>query len=401
MRRCLFLLAMCCASVFAGDMVWIKPDAEELSRTIVDVLLRETGLSREQFDIRRLATGWDDAWLQSSQDRQEVAYFCGVVNVGAAGYRVYERVLLPAGSDGWISAASFDHDAATQQTATCHYDVKKSLSTQSLLAAVEATGRKNLCLPVRENDPLRRPIMDTLRASYVGDGHLRTLNGALPDVKFVVERLCATDDYAWFYGQVTGEAKNPYWHRESHMERVLATAQTISPDMPHRQEKRYLEAVLKKAAEGVWRLVPEHYFLTQQTTQVDWFDDRPIDGFRFSSRRADALSAVTLANIAQRRGQRCAREGDTISVVGTLHEDDAGEWTITPDKPLSCVRDADQHQPDWNAQMQLVLTAQERNMLKALLGKKVRVGGDIFLALSDSHHTPLLLDNIFRLTEIK
>ncbi|HCM1916911.1 TPA: DUF4431 domain-containing protein [Salmonella enterica subsp. salamae serovar 28:r:e,n,z15] len=51
--------------------------------------------------------------------------------------------------------------------------------------------------------------------------------------------------------------------------------------------------------------------------------------------------------------------------------------------------------------MQLVLTAQERDMLKALVGKKVRVGGDIFLALSDSHSTPLLLDNIFRLTEIK
>ncbi|WP_254889234.1 DUF4431 domain-containing protein [Salmonella enterica] len=36
-----------------------------------------------------------------------------------------------------------------------------------------------------------------------------------------------------------------------------------------------------------------------------------------------------------------------------------------------------------------------------MVGKKVSVGGDIFLALIASHHTSLLLDNIFRLTEIK
>ncbi|EBT3852513.1 DUF4431 domain-containing protein, partial [Salmonella enterica] len=102
--------------------------------------------------------------------------------------------------------------------------------------------------------------------------------------------------------------------------------------------------------------------------------------------------------------QACRVEGDTVNLTGTLRQQGDGEsayWTLTPDSPLTCVRDANKQQPGWNQTMQLVLTPQERESLNNLVGKKVSVGGDIFLALSASHHTPLLLDNIFRLTEIK
>ncbi|WON78962.1 DUF4431 domain-containing protein [Serratia sp. UGAL515B_01] len=44
-----------------------------------------------------------------------------------------------------------------------------------------------------------------------------------------------------------------------------------------------------------------------------------------------------------------------------------------------------------------MLTVQERGSLKRLLGEKVTVGGDILLALSREHHTPMLLNAIFRL----
>ncbi|MBJ4183661.1 DUF4431 domain-containing protein, partial [Salmonella enterica subsp. enterica serovar Typhimurium] len=140
--------------------------------------------------------------------------------------------------------------------------------------------------------------------------------------------------------------------------------------------------------DGVWRPQPENKLLTQQSK---------VSGGYYSD---GTLRETDLAQLAQ----ACRVEGDTVNLTGTLREQGDGEsayWTLTPDNPLACVRDANKQQPGWNQTMQLVLTPQERESLNNLVGKKVSVGGDIFLALIASHHTSLLLDNIFRLTEIK
>ncbi|EKG0291244.1 DUF4431 domain-containing protein, partial [Escherichia albertii] len=125
------------------------------------------------------------------------------------------------------------------------------------------------------------------------------------------------------------------------------------------------------------------------------------EGYWNGSLHHDPLFSTTLAKVALQREQRCAREGDTLSVTGLLHQKGEGKsayWIITPDKPLFCVRDVDTRGRNWNRQLQLVLTADERSALRYLLDKSVVVGGDLFLALGDMHHTPLLLDNIFILT---
>ncbi|EBQ3258702.1 DUF4431 domain-containing protein, partial [Salmonella enterica] len=194
-----------------------------------------------------------------------------------------------------------------------------------------------------------------------------TLNGPLPTVKFIVEDLCATEDYAYFLGKATGDKTSFFIHDDAN---------------------NRLRVVLKKSPDGVWRPQPENKLLTQQSKVSGGYCS---DG---------TLRETDLAQLAQ----ACRVEGDTVNLTGTLRQQGDGEsayWTLTPDNPLACVRDANKQQPGWNQTMQLVLTPQERESLNNLVGKKVSVGGDIFLALSVSHHTPLLLDNIFRLTEIK
>ncbi|WP_237929892.1 DUF4431 domain-containing protein [Buttiauxella sp. S19-1] len=227
--------------------------------------------------------------------------------------------------------------------------------------------RENICQPVEKSAPLRKEILDGLRESYIGDSNQRVLNGDIPAVKFVVKRLCATNDYAYFCGDASGEARSSYDYDESH-----------------------LETLLKKGAGEKW--VAEPAVLSQQTT-LSWCENAN-----------NALTNDFLAAQIKKSQQRCVLEGDSVSLTGTLEEkNNSGEvfWVLKPDSPFTCVRDADSHNPDWNQHLQLVLTAEERESLKSLIGKKVTVGGDIFLALSQQHRTPLLLDNLFRLKEIK
>lgn len=81
------------------------------------------------------------------------------------------------------------------------------------------------------------------------------------------------------------------------------------------------------------------------------------------------LRETDLAQLAQ----ACRVEGDTVNLTGTLRQQGDGEsayWTLTPDNPLACVRDANKQQHGWNQTMQLVLTPQERESLNNLVGKK-------------------------------
>lgn len=115
--------------------------------------------------------------------------------------------------------------------------------------------------------------------------------------------------------------------------------------------------MLKKSPDGVWRPQPENNLLTQQSK---------VSGGYYSD---GTLRETDLAQLAQ----ACRVEGDTVNLTGTLRQQGDGEsayWTLTPDNPLACVRDANKQQPGWNQTMQLVLTPQERESLNNLVGKK-------------------------------
>ncbi|WP_435955205.1 DUF4431 domain-containing protein [Dryocola sp. BD626] len=227
--------------------------------------------------------------------------------------------------------------------------------------------REEICQPVGKSDPRRKEILDSLRASYVGDSNQHQLNGDIPTVKFIVNRLCVTNDYAYFCGHASGDISSPYNYEESSV-----------------------ETILKKETGRKWTPAPA--VLSQQTS------------FSACVNIHDELTNDFLVTQLEKSQQRCALEGDSVLLSGTLEEkNNNGEifWVINPDSPFACVRDADKHNSDWNRQMQLVLTAEERESLKDLIGKKVTVGGDLLLALSQRHHTPLLLDNLFLLKEAK
>lgn len=369
MRYFLFLILMIFHNVFAVDIKDL-PHGDNLRKQIAQALREEEGLQDSVLNLRRIG-------MNVNYSGEDIAYICGLIKDKSDQfqpdaqnkYHLYDRVMTRGSYYwNWISVVRFDRQIDSPQEVHCHYGKDVPLSSTELWELVKAQGRKNICQPVQAKDPLRRDILDGLRASYVGDSNSLTLNGPLPAVKFVVADLCSTENYAWFTGKPMGDAQSYYRHSDG---------DTYSE----------LNVVLKKSSDGVWRPQPQHLLLVQQS-KTD------TAGYRGTLREID------LAQMAQ----ACMVEGDTVSLTGTLHQQGSGEsayWTLTPDSPLTCVRDANKRQPGWNQTMQLVLTPQERESLKDLVGKKVSVGGDIFLALSASHHTPLLLDNIFRLTEIK
>ncbi|WP_160165627.1 DUF4431 domain-containing protein [Serratia sp. DD3] len=311
-------------------------------------------------------------YIKQISSKGDVAYFCGLLkdqsNHFLAGknnqYHVYDRILIRT-DKGWISAVNLDSDVAAPEQAHCFYDNGTVLQRQTVQNKVEAQGRKNICQPVYKDDPLRTQILDGLRDSYIGDSNTLTLNTSSPAVKFVVTELCASENYARFFGKASGDTPSPY-----------------------RAGRGYFDVILQKTDKGTWRTVPENMVLTQQST-VHWslHNHWILDGY--------------LADTANNLRQRCVQAGDTLRLSGLLREQGTGGdayWVIALDQPLACVRDADVAQPDWNTQMQLMLSAEERAAFTALLGKKVVAGGDISLALSSAHHTPLVLNNIFRIT---
>lgn len=362
MRYYLFLLLIICQNIFAEEIKPL-PQGDTWRKYIALSLRDEEGLEDGLFNLRRI------------EANSSIAYVCGLIKDkndnfltdGQNQYHLYDRVMAIGYRWSWGSVVRFDKTIASPQDVHCHYGKNVPLTSALLREQVAAQGRKNICQPVKASDPLRSDILNGLRASYIGDSNSLTLNGPLPTVKFIVEDLCATEDYAYFLGKATGDKTSFFIHDDAN---------------------NRLRVVLKKSPDGMWRPQPENNLLTQQSK---------VSGGYYSD---GTLRETDLAQLAQ----ACRVEGDTVNLTGTLRQQGDGEsayWTLTPDSPLTCVRDANKQQPGWNQTMQLVLTPQERESLNNLVGKKVSVGGDIFLALSASHHTPLLLDNIFRLTEIK
>ncbi|ENO0517572.1 DUF4431 domain-containing protein [Escherichia albertii] len=410
MRILILLMMMFCANIYAEKMQWLGQQ-HPWNMEITQSLARETRLAQTSFETIRLYSGFE---YTSEKYALNLVYFCGAQKLSEQGassakerFHIYDRIFLYSVVDGWITAAQFDKEAATSRETACRYGEAIAPEIQKLLADIAIQSHSKFCRSVPEGDPLRRQLLDALRRAYIGDSNKRKLNSVFPAVEFVAERLCATANYALFYGYVSGEPPNPYWHKESHVERTMSVdgmTMDILPNTPHRYEKRFLDVILEKNIYGIWQTIPQNYYLTQQTTLAAWFDNRPGEGYWNGSLHHDPLFSTTLAKVALQREQRCAREGDTLSVTGLLHQKGEGKsayWIITPDKPLFCVRDVDTRGRNWNRQLQLVLTADERSALRYLLDKSVVVGGDLFLALGDMHHTPLLLDNIFLLTQAR
>lgn len=359
MRYFIFLLMMFGGNIFAEE---IRPllQGDDWLKGIAQDLRNEEGLQNALFNLRRIEAS------------SSIAYVCGLMKDKNDNflpdehnqYHLYDRIMMWGYKGTWISAVRFDREIDLPQDVHCFYGKEVALQVTRLEATVASQGRKTLCQPVKADEPLRSEILNDLRRNYVGDSNSLTLNGPLPTVKFKVDELCATENYAHFMGEPTDDAESVYHHDGDEFTR--------------------LDVILKKSADGAWHLMPEGRLLTQQA-KVD------AVGYYYYG----MLREQDLAQLAQ----VCFVEGDTVNITGTLQQQ-GEEWTVTPDTPLACVRDVDISQAGWNQRMQLVLIRQEKELLKDLPGKKVQVSGDIFLALSTAHHTPLLLDNIFRLKEL-
>lgn len=364
MRYFTLLLFVVCSFSFADVMTSLNPGDYQRQR-IVEDLRREEAMPDRLFSIKRIASNGDVVYICALVQDKQNNYMVDKNNK----YHLYDRIMLET-DNGWISAVRLDRKVDGPEVARCFYQPGKDLYSEMLKLRVEKEGRKNLCQPVHRDDPLRQEILKGIRANYIGDTNILTLNGALPTVRFVVEDLCASETHAYFYGGTHGERQSEY------------------TDPEHGEN---LEVVLQKASDGAWYPLPENQLLTQQS--------------RILSRQYERrFTAAMLEDIAQNLSQRCALEGDSISVTGVLEEvKNAGAvyWIVKTDKLPRCVRDADSQKTGWNSQLQLLLTTEEQETLKDLLGKPVIVGGDILLALSAQHHTPLLLDNIFLLKEAR
>lgn len=360
MRYFLFFLCIYFQNAFSAGMESLSVD-NVYRKDIAQSIRQQENIIGKKFNIRRIEKG------------NNIAYFCGLIKdendnfqkTESGNYYIYDRVMIDAGSNGWMSAARFDREVPTLEDVHCHYGKDTALNSAELQKIIEAQGRKDLCQAVNPKDPLRGEILDVLRARYLGDANSVTLNGIQPTVKFIVKGMCATETHAWFCGKTSGEMRSPYEHETSE-----------------------LEVFFKKNDNGYWQVVPENTFVSQQGATA-WC--KSIN---------EVISANALAARVKNLEQKCLVEGDIWSIDGLLVEKgtaDNAYWVIQPDETFRCVRDARISDSKWNHEVQLMLTAEERQNLKSLVGKKVQVGGDILLALSSQHHTEILFENIFLL----
>ncbi|WHP78808.1 DUF4431 domain-containing protein [Edwardsiella anguillarum] len=106
----------------------------------------------------------------------------------------------------------------------------------------------------------------------------------------------------------------------------------------------------------------------------------------------------------------CLKEGDKISLSGVVseklyygppgwgedkaHDEKLHEWILHLNQPLKCVDDADTDNQNWNQDVQLIMRdANDYKAHRNLLGQVVSVNGEILLAETGYHMTPVLLDN--------
>lgn len=359
MRYIIFMVFMICRITIAEE---IQPllQGDAWRKGIAEDLRNEEGLQEGLFNLRRI------------EANSSIAYVCGLIKDKddnfqqdvKGGYHLYDRVMVSSYQGTWISAARFDSEIDSPQDVHCFYGKEVKLGSALLWKKVAEEGRKQLCQPVKNSDPLRENILDGLRSSYIGDSNSVKLNSPLPKVKFVVDDICATENYAHFTGDAVGDAVSIYKHDGD--------------------DDTELDVVLRKSVDGIWHPMPESRLITQQLKST-------TKGYYYYG----MLQEMDLKKLAQ----ACLVEGDTLNFTGMLRHQGNGTdayWVVEPENPPSCVRDASSNLPEWNTQIQLMLSPQEQVALSHLLDKKVTVSGDIFLALSMAHHTPLVLDDIFR-----
>lgn len=105
----------------------------------------------------------------------------------------------------------------------------------------------------------------------------------------------------------------------------------------------------------------------------------------------------------------CMKEGDKVTLTGVIKKElfygppNFGEdkqtdekllyWILYPDTPLTCVADVDDTADRWNKQIQLIISHDDYQTKKSLLNTRVSVTGEIMLAQTGYHVTPVLLDH--------
>lgn len=169
-------------------------------KDIARSIRQQENLQDKKFNIRRI------------EKDSGVAYFCGLIKdkddnfqqTASGNYHVYDRIMLDAGQNGWMSVVRFDREVSTLEDVHCHYGKETTLVSAELQKLIQAQGRKELCQDVNLKDPMRREILGVLRARYLGDSNTLTLNGTRPTVKFVVKEMCATETMPGFVEKPTG-----------------------------------------------------------------------------------------------------------------------------------------------------------------------------------------------------
>lgn len=104
----------------------------------------------------------------------------------------------------------------------------------------------------------------------------------------------------------------------------------------------------------------------------------------------------------------CLKEGDSVTLNGTLvrssfaadldaeraetGEHTEGYWFLKSREPIGCVEGVDTGWHDWDRKFQLLLSGDDYDRLRPLLGRPVMVTGKIMLAVSAHHKTAILID---------
>ncbi len=234
-------------------------------------------------------------------------------------------------------------------------------------------GRIAACLPVEKGDPLRTQLLDAVRENYVGDLNRKTTLNNTPVPSFVVTQLCAAQKYAYFCGEPANADAD--WYS---------------------QDSKKLDVVLQKDANNTWWL--------------------PVPQFQGISRQSSLAGVTTAPTFCQskrlkkwRKTATALRAGRRYRVIarntGRAKSGAQRYWVVKLEEPLTCVQDADMQTADWNGQVQLLLSDEIIERVKVqygddLLNQEIVVTGDVLLALSSDHHTPLVLENIVKLMPV-
>lgn len=104
----------------------------------------------------------------------------------------------------------------------------------------------------------------------------------------------------------------------------------------------------------------------------------------------------------------CLKEGENVTLTGTLvrstfassqdlervekGEHTEGYWFLKASKPIGCVEEADTGWHDWDSKFQLILSGDDYQRYRSLLGRPVVVSGKVVLADKGYHKTAILIE---------